>query len=107
MEKFKCKNEDCGLEEGQIPGITFHWKVDWYGHICSICDDRSNKFIDRIVDRVIKKRLIRLGAKTGFCKKCNEEIIYIKTKNRKIMPTCLNLISHFSNCPNAEDFRKQ
>ena len=103
-EKIKCI--ECGLELGQIEGISFHWEVDWNGHICSICDGEPNKLIDRIIENVVEKRLIKLGIRIGYCRGCNKKIVYLPTKNGKLMPTCLNLISHFSDCPKAKDFKK-
>lgn len=103
---IKCRK--CELtSEDNIPGLIFHWETGWNGHICSICSGKANEFIDKIVDKVIEMRLQRAGTKISYCRACGKKMIYLTTKNNKVIPMSLNLISHFADCPNAEEFRKK
>ena len=58
-------------------------------------------------DEEIENRIIKLGANITDCKKCGKKIFFISTKMGNLMPTNLNLISHFADCPNANEFRKE
>jgi len=62
--------------------------------------------IEKYVSRQIRTRLLKLGVGISKCQRCGEDIIWLKTKNGKQMPTTLELISHFANCPSADEFRK-
>lgn len=40
------------------------------------------------------------------CKKCEAEIFFMQTRNRKWIPLDFDLVPHFKSCPFASDFRK-
>ncbi len=62
--------------------------------------------ITKATDQEIGKRLKELGVGITNCKKCGKEIVFLKTKAGNLMPACLNLKSHFIDCPGAKEFRK-
>ena len=74
---------------------------------CLGCKDEAVKEIKKAVDEEIEDRIRRLGVLTTDCVKCGQEIFFLKTKNEKLMPTTLKLISHFADCPEASHFRKE
>ena len=47
--------------------------------------------------------------RTGVCRKCKMPIFWAITKKSKNMPICKDKdgkwVSHFSNCPQADEFR--
>jgi len=57
-------------------------------------------------EKIVKERLDKLGIKFSQCKKCGKDILFLETKTGKQMPITCGLISHFADCPNADDFRK-
>ncbi len=57
-------------------------------------------------ESIVKDRLDKLGIKFSYCKKCGKEILFLETKTGKQMPVTCGLISHFADCPHAQDFRK-
>jgi hypothetical protein len=57
-------------------------------------------------EKIVEERLHKLGIKFSVCKRCGKEILFLTTKTGKIMPVTCGLISHFADCPNANDFRK-
>ena len=76
-------------------------------------EDRFAKIFDLIdqetreTDDEIENRIRKLGTEIVKCSKCGQEIFWIRTKSGKAAPITLKLISHFADCPNANDFRKQ
>lgn len=69
-------------------------------------EDNFEKKIIKIVDQEIENRLKEIGVGITNCKKCGKEIFFISTKMGNLMPVDLNLITHFADCPYANDFRK-
>jgi len=53
----------------------------------------------------VKARLESMGIEISHCNKCNEEIIFLKTKRGKWMPVDMELEPHWQSCPHADDFR--
>lgn len=74
---------------------------------CSGCQEEAIKEIQTAINEEIENRLRNIGIGIVNCKKCGKNIIFIKTKMGNLMPTNLNLISHFADCPNAKEFRKK
>lgn len=62
--------------------------------------------LKKTIDEEIENRFRKLGAGLANCKRCNKEIIFIRTKAGNLMPANLNLISHFATCEFASEFRK-
>lgn len=61
---------------------------------------------EEVLGIIVFERLKKLGVPITKCSKCKLPIVFLKTKNGKDMPTCLNLTSHFADCKFAKDFRK-
>jgi len=57
-------------------------------------------------EKIIEERLNGLGIKFTKCKKCGKKILFLPTKSGKQMPVTLGFISHFADCPSANEFRK-
>ncbi len=57
-------------------------------------------------EEFVKSRLDKLGIQFSQCKKCGKDILFLPTKTGKQMPTTCGLISHFSDCEFADNFRK-
>lgn len=104
---YEIKCRECGLVQGEINGLTFHWEEGMKGHICGLCRNEPSKLMLEIIGREIKKRLRKLGVKTTGCKRCGKEIFFLTTKNEKSAPITLTLINHFADCKFAKDFKKQ
>lgn len=73
---------------------------------CSGCQDEAVKEIKKATDEEIENRIRRLGVLTANCTRCGQKIFFLKTKSGRLMPTTLKLISHFADCPLADEFRK-
>ena len=56
-------------------------------------------------DRIL--RLLSWMTDPRPCRVCGQQIWFIKTKAGKMMPVTRDGESHFSNCPNADRFRKK
>lgn len=74
---------------------------------CIGCRDEAVKEIQKAADEEIETRIRKLGTEIVKCKRCGQEIFFIRTKNGKSMPTILKLLSHFADCPSADEFRKK
>lgn len=74
---------------------------------CVGCKDEAVKVIKKEAEEEIESRIRKLGTDIVKCGKCGQEIFFLRTKNGKAMPTTLKLLSHFADCPNADDFRKK
>lgn len=55
---------------------------------------------------LVKERLDKMSIQIPKCKKCGADILFCKTTAGKWMPVTLSFISHFSDCPYANNFRK-
>lgn len=73
---------------------------DWVGF-----EDIANQIL-KATDQEIETRLRNIGVGIANCKRCNKEIVFIRTKLGNFMPVCLDLKSHFIDCPGAKQFRK-
>ena len=74
---------------------------------CLNCQDEAVKEIKKATEEEMENRIRRLGADIVKCSKCGAEMIWIKSKTGKSLPVRLNLINHFADCPNAEEFRNK
>ena|GEM_PF-6536872 len=54
----------------------------------------------------IEKLLAISGADKGRCRACGKEIWWLKTKSGKAMPWTRDGVSHFADCPQANQFRR-
>ena len=73
---------------------------------CEGCQDEAVKEIKKAADEEIEILIRKLGTEIVKCSRCGQEIFFLKTKNGKSMPTTLKLISHFADCPNANEFKE-
>ena len=73
---------------------------------CTGCIQEAIEKIERAAEEEIENRLGRIGVGITKCKKCGKEIIFIRTRGGNLMPTNLDLISHFATCKFANEFRK-
>lgn len=51
--------------------------------------------------------LLRKIGSVGKCRHCNERIYWVKSKRGKNMPIQADALSHFAECPGADDFRRR
>lgn len=78
------------------------FKDKLFGDQCGFCV----KHISDMLDQEIESRFRKIGTGIANCKKCGKEIVFIRTKLGNFMPVCLDLKSHFIDCPSANKFRK-
>ncbi len=60
----------------------------------------------KLFEGVIREKLGKMGIKFSKCKSCEKDILFLPTKKGSMMPVCLDLTSHFADCPKAKEFRK-
>ncbi|MFZ2978350.1 MAG: hypothetical protein WA057_01615 [Candidatus Magasanikiibacteriota bacterium] len=58
------------------------------------------------IAQFVRNRLLKMGIEIKNCRSCGKEIVFMKTNRGKIMPISLNLITHFYDCPQAQEFRR-
>jgi len=58
------------------------------------------------IEKIVKERLKKMGIRISKCSKCGKEILFLPTNKGKHMPVTMELVSHFSDCPFAKNFRK-
>ena len=51
-------------------------------------------------------RLLNMLGDASHCRACGRPIWWVLTKNGRKMPVTDECISHFADCPNANEFRK-
>lgn len=56
---------------------------------------------------VVIRRLLDLIANRDSCKACGRTIWWVRMKSGKMNPITADGISHFADCSNAKQFRKE
>ena len=92
------------IKDKIIEVCTYHNDDGTSGYLLN--DNQLNRLF-YLFESEIENRIRKLGTEIVKCNKCGQEIFWIKTKSGKAAPITLKLISHFVDCPNANDFRKQ
>lgn len=69
--------------------------------------EELKKILDEQIAKYVAGRIRAMGVEICKCKKCGKEIIWLTSKNKKSIPATLELINHFADCPNAQEFRKK
>lgn len=66
-------------------------------HSCDLCNKSAKTMSD----------LLKVIGNPGQCHGCTAMIWWVHTKTNKPIPLNSDGSTHFSNCPNIRDFRKQ
>lgn len=48
----------------------------------------------------------RIAEEKRPCRACGTPLWFIRTRAGKLLPMCADGVSHFANCPNADQFRR-
>lgn len=57
--------------------------------------------------RVNVRRLLDVVGGRAQCRSCGAEIWFVKTKAGKSAPYTAEALSHFADCPGAQEFRRK
>jgi hypothetical protein len=68
---------------------------DSYVELCAVLKERLTNF----------EKLLPVIGEKGECRGCGAEIYWVHTKNMKKMPVTIKGLSHFADCPKADQFR--
>jgi len=75
------------------------------GRIWLATVDEQKKIAARVYREAIVKLYRVLGFDEGNCRSCGRRIWWVITKNKKPAPYTADGISHFADCPGAENHR--